>query len=82
LAQLGRLSEAREALKESVVGARGREAEYEEALALQALARIGAIEGSPDAPELEARYRAIFDRLGVVAAPVIQIGEVLEPSAP
>jgi len=81
-AQLGRLSEAREALQESVVGARGREAEYEEALALQALARIGAIEGSSDAPELEARYRAIFERLGVVAAPVIPIGDAVEPSSP
>jgi tetratricopeptide (TPR) repeat protein len=74
LAQLGRLSEAREALEESVAGARGREAEYEEALALQALARIGAIEGSSDAPELDARYRPIFERLGVVAAPMIPIG--------
>ncbi|HET7309491.1 MAG TPA: tetratricopeptide repeat protein, partial [Actinomycetota bacterium] len=81
LAQLGRLSEAREVLEESVAGARSREAEYEEALALQALARIGAIEGSPDAPELEARYRAIFERLGVVAAPVIPIAETLEPSS-
>ena len=82
LAQLGRLSEAREALEESVAGARGREAEYEEALALQGLARIGAIEGSSDAPELEARYRAIFERLGVVAAPMIPIGEAPGPSAP
>ena len=82
LAQLGRLSEAREALEESVAGARGREAEYEEALALQGLARIGAIEGSSDAPELDARYRAIFERLGVVAAPMIPIGKALGPSAP
>ena len=82
LAQLGRLSEAREALEESVAGARGREAEYEEALALQGLARIGAIDGSSDAPELEARYRAIFERLGVVTAPVMPIEEGLEPSAP
>jgi class 3 adenylate cyclase/tetratricopeptide (TPR) repeat protein len=82
LAQLGRLSEARVALKESVAGARDREAEYEEALALHGLARIAAIEGRPDAPELEARYRAIFERLGVVAAPVIPIGEALEPSSP
>ena len=82
LAQLGRLSEAREALEESVAGARGREAEYEEALALQALARIGAIDGDSDTPELEARYRAIFERLGVVTAPVTPIGEALEPSAP
>jgi len=82
LAQLGRLSEAREALEESVSGARGREAEYEEALALHALARISAIEGSSNAPELEVRYRAVFERLGVVAAPVIPIGEALEPSAP
>ena len=47
LAQLGRLSEARVALQESVDGARDREAEYEEALALHGLARIAAIEGEP-----------------------------------
>jgi class 3 adenylate cyclase/tetratricopeptide (TPR) repeat protein len=82
LAQLGRLSEARVALQESVAGARDREAEYEEALALHGLARIAAMEEGPDAPELEARYRAIFKRLGVVAAPVIPIGDALEPSSP
>jgi tetratricopeptide (TPR) repeat protein len=82
LAQLERLSEARVALQESVAGAREREAEYEEALALQGLARIAAMEERPDAPEFEARYRAIFERLGVVAAPVIPIGEALEPSSP
>ena len=82
LAQLGRLSEARTALRESVAGAREREAEYEEALALHGLARIAAMEDSQDAPGLEERYRAIFERLGVVAAPVIPIGEALEPSSP
>jgi tetratricopeptide (TPR) repeat protein len=82
LAQLGRLPEAREALEESVAGASDREAEYEEALALEALARIGAIEGSSDAPELKARYRAIFDRLGVVTVPVMPIANTLEPSSP
>jgi tetratricopeptide (TPR) repeat protein len=82
LAQLGRLPEAREAFEESVAGARDREADYEEALALQGLARIGLIEGSPDAPELEARYRAIFERLGVVTVPVMPIAETLEPSSP
>ena len=81
LAQLGRLAEARVALQESVAGARDREAEYEEALALHGLARIAAMEERPDAPELEARYRAIFEGLGVVAAPVIPIGEALEPSS-
>ena len=81
LAQLGRLSEARAALEESAAGAREREAEYEEALAIQGLARIGAIEGSPDAPELEARYRAILERLGVATVPVMPIAETLEPSS-
>ena len=65
-----------------MAGARGREAEYEEALALQGLARIAAIQGSSAAAQLEARYRSIFERLGVVAAPVMPIGEALEPSAP
>jgi tetratricopeptide (TPR) repeat protein len=82
LAQLVRLAEARQALEESVAGARGREAEYEEALALQGLARVAAIEGSSDAPELDARYRAIFERLGVVAAPMIPIGEAPRALSP
>jgi len=82
LAQLGRLPEAREAMDESVAEARGREAEYEEALALQGLARIGAVEGSADASVLEARYHAIFERLGVVTVPVMPIAETLEPSSP
>jgi hypothetical protein len=51
-------------------------------LALEALARIGAIEGSSDAPKLKARYRAIFDRLGVVTVPVMPIANTLEPSSP
>jgi tetratricopeptide (TPR) repeat protein len=71
LLQLGRLSEAREALRESLAGARDREAEYEEALALQALALAAAIEASPDVHELEGEYRAIFDRLGVVSPPAM-----------
>jgi tetratricopeptide (TPR) repeat protein len=71
LLQLGRLSEAREALRESLAGARDREAEYEEALALQALALAAAIEASPDVHELEGEYRAIFDRLGVVSPPTM-----------
>jgi tetratricopeptide (TPR) repeat protein len=75
LAQLGRLSEAREALEESLAGASERGAEYEEALALQGLSRIAAIEANSDAAELEARYRAIFERLGVVAPPLMPIGE-------
>jgi tetratricopeptide (TPR) repeat protein len=82
LAQLVRLPEAREALEESVVEARGREAEYEEALALQGLARVAVIEGSSDASELEARYRTIFERLGVVAAPMIPIGEAPRALSP
>jgi class 3 adenylate cyclase/tetratricopeptide (TPR) repeat protein len=71
LLQLGRLSEAQEALRESLAGARDREAEYEEALALQALALAAAIEASPDVHELEGEYRAIFDRLGVVSPPTM-----------
>jgi tetratricopeptide (TPR) repeat protein len=82
LAQLVLFSEAREALEESVAGARGREAEYEEALALQGLARIAEIERSSDVSELEARYRAIFERLGVVAAPMIPIGEAPRALSP
>jgi hypothetical protein len=40
------------------------------------------MEERPEVGEFEARYRAIFERLGVVAAPVIPIGEALEPSSP
>jgi tetratricopeptide (TPR) repeat protein len=82
LAELGRLAEAREALEESAAGARGREAEYEEALALLGLARIAAIEENTDAPELEARSREIFERLGLVAAPMIPIGEDFRAPSP
>jgi tetratricopeptide (TPR) repeat protein len=82
LAQLGRLAEARQALEESAAGARGREAEYEEALALLGLARIATTEMSSDAPELEARSRAIFERLGVVAAPMIPIGAATRAVGP
>jgi tetratricopeptide (TPR) repeat protein len=69
LLELGHLREAQEALRESLAGARDREAQYEEALVLQALAYAAAIEASPDVQELEGGYRAIFDRLGVVSPP-------------
>jgi tetratricopeptide (TPR) repeat protein len=71
LLQLGHLREAQEALRESLAGARDREAEYEEALALQALAHAAAIEASPELQELEGGYRAILDRLGVVSPPAM-----------
>jgi tetratricopeptide (TPR) repeat protein len=73
LLQLGHLREAQEALRESLTGARDREAQYEEALALLALANAAAIEGSPQAQELEDGYRAILDRLGVVSPPAMPL---------
>jgi len=64
LMQLGRPAEARAALTESMGGARLDGADYEVALALDALVALGRLDGrSPEAVERD----AIFGRLGVVA---------------
>jgi tetratricopeptide (TPR) repeat protein len=78
--QLGELEAAREALEASLVAARQegenfgtKSVEYEVALTLGALVRLGAMTGAPS-PDLAAERDAIFARLGVV--------EVKEPPLP
>ncbi len=72
LMQLYRLDEAREALAESLADARSRGADYEIGLALDALVKLGALNGKTTR-ELEDERRAIFDRLGVVRTPEIPL---------
>ena len=68
LLQLGRFDEAHAALDESVESARKAGADYEVALALDALAVLCEFDG--ENPETAERERdAIFARLGVVATP-------------
>jgi len=68
LLQLSRFDEARSALDESLESARKAGADYEAALALDALTVLGRLEG--ENPETAERERdAIFARLGVVATP-------------
>ncbi len=72
LLQLGRPGEAQAALSESLESARRAGADYEIALALDALAALGLPDGEP--PEPAGRERdAIFARLGVVATPEIPL---------
>lgn len=65
LLQLGRLDEARTALSESLEGAREAGADYEVALALEALVTLD----GENRESAERERDAIFARLGVVATP-------------
>jgi hypothetical protein len=74
--QLGRIAEAKSAFEESLVQARSREADYEVALSLRALADATMREG----PSSETRARALraesdstLERLGVVAVPELSL---------
>jgi class 3 adenylate cyclase/tetratricopeptide (TPR) repeat protein len=72
LLQLSRFGEARAALVESVESARKAGADYEVALALDALAALDRLDG--ENPETVERERdAIFARLGVVATPELPL---------
>jgi tetratricopeptide (TPR) repeat protein len=67
LVQLGRLDEARFALEGSLAHARLESADYEVALALDSLVRLGALDGGT--PQTVERERdRIFRRLGIVAS--------------
>jgi predicted ATPase/class 3 adenylate cyclase len=68
LLQLGRFDEARTALEVGLEGAREAEADYEVALALDALAVLGRLDGETAEPD-ERERDAIFARLGVIATP-------------
>lgn len=72
LLQLGRFDEARAALNESLEGARSAEADFEIALALDALATLARREGER-VETVERERDAIFSRLGVVATPEIPL---------
>ena len=72
LLQLGRFDEARAALNESLEGARSAGADYEVALALDALAALARLEGE-SVETVERERDAIFTRLGVVATPEIPL---------
>ena len=72
LLQLGRMAEARAALTESLDGARRDHADYDAALALDALAAVDRLAGEPSGP-VERERDAIFARLGVVATPRIPL---------
>jgi class 3 adenylate cyclase/tetratricopeptide (TPR) repeat protein len=69
LLQLGRVDEARAAVAESLDGARSAGADYEVALALDALAQLD----SENAEAVERERNAIFSRLGVVATPELPL---------
>lgn len=66
--QLSRLAEARAALDESIESARKAGADYEAALALDALAVLGRLDGE-NTETVERERDAIFARLGVIATP-------------
>lgn len=72
LLQLGRFDEARAAFNESLEGARSAGADYEVALALDALAALARLEGE-SVETLERERDAIFARLGVVATPDVPL---------
>jgi class 3 adenylate cyclase/tetratricopeptide (TPR) repeat protein len=74
LAQLGELEQAREAFDKSLNEARGRNDDYEAALSLIALGRIGEITDDPSASILLKEGGAILERLGVIAVPAMSLG--------
>jgi tetratricopeptide (TPR) repeat protein len=73
LAQRGDVDGARAEFDESLRTARSRNADYEVALALQALERLAEREGSAVDPEVAVERRAVFDRLGVVGTPSVPL---------
>ena len=70
--QLRDLKSARTALEESLEIGRARQADFEVALTLRALADLERLEGR-DSAGLEAQCQAILDRLGVVSLPAIPL---------
>jgi class 3 adenylate cyclase/tetratricopeptide (TPR) repeat protein len=68
LLQLGRAAEAREAFEASLAAARQSGADYEAAITVQALSRLGRIDGSEvPPPGAEEESDAVLEALGVVA---------------
>jgi len=73
LMQAGRLGEAGDALDESLRVGRLREARFEIALTLEALARLAELRGTSPDPELRAESRSILGRLGVESLPEVPL---------
>jgi tetratricopeptide (TPR) repeat protein len=71
LMQLGRTDEAREAFDAALAVSSAREAPYETALTLGALAQLSRLEGLAPDPEDDLESRRILTELGVVAVPVV-----------
>jgi hypothetical protein len=71
--QLRDLTSARDALEESLEVGRARQADFEVALTLRALADLERLEGGDSAARLEAQCQAILNRLGVVSLPAIPL---------
>ena len=69
LAQLGRQSEAVDALRASLSKADLSGSSYERALSLEALVRIGA----PEAIEADVEREQLFESLGIVATPIVPL---------
>jgi class 3 adenylate cyclase/tetratricopeptide (TPR) repeat protein len=72
LMQLGRLEEARAVLEESLRLARDESADYEVALALDALVALGGLDEKTD-KAVERERKALFERLGIVATPEVPL---------
>ncbi len=73
LVQLGDGSGARDAFERSLAAARARGADYEAALTLQALIRLGLFGGRPAPGDALEESGAILDRLGVIAVPAVPL---------
>ena len=57
----------------SIAASRQRDAAYDVALGLEALARIGAFQGRPDVATFEAEAAGLFAGLGVVRTPAVPL---------
>ena len=75
LLQLGELDTAREALEQSVAASRELGAEFEVGLSLEGLVRLAWIRGERAPIELWNEAEEIFNRIGVIARPVVPISE-------
>jgi tetratricopeptide (TPR) repeat protein len=75
LAQLGKTTDALEAMRESLDAAREREADHEIAFTLCGLSDLAALEPSAYDEALEEERVVLFERLGIVRAPVFPVGD-------
>jgi class 3 adenylate cyclase/tetratricopeptide (TPR) repeat protein len=73
LVQARRLGDARAALEESLRLGRLARADHEVGWTLEAMARLDLLEGAPPPEAIKVETRAIFERLGVIATPVVPL---------